>query len=510
MLKNLPVSRGVLSKDEASLILQRSLEQPEFFARTVLGVSLWSMQREILNSVLGQHNRVVVKAAHATGKTMAAAVAALTFVHLYSPSVVITTAPTMRQVSVVLWKEIHTIFRNARKPLGGRMLQTSYTLSDDTFAIGMTTDDPNKFQGVHSSNILIIADEAPGIEEEVYEAIEGIMAGGNARLLLIGNPTSLDGTFYRAFNDPSYSRLFRKFTISAFDTPNLKQGKEVIKGLVTMQWVEERKRLWGEDHPLYQIKVLGEFPGREFGDLVIPPSLIEKAREVVINPLPDDPVILGVDIGELGGDETTVALRKGSRLYWTDGWVDATLPNSTQRILDRINKYNVQEVRIDKIGVGVGVYDSLKELEREAKGRWRVVGIDVREKPVNQAKYADCRSEMWFEFREALRHDRVDLSQFFKNTRNADITIAQLMTPKYSIMPNTGLIKVESKKEMRNRKVPSPDRADAVIMAFYDVYMTKEPVLNVGTPTQLEGIMKQSAWTGWGLVDDEERPPWIR
>lgn len=500
-------SGRALSKDDAALILQRSLTNPEFFARTILGVSLWKTQSEILKATLSNHKRVAVKACHASGKSFVAAVIGMTFVHLNIPSVVVTTAPTLRQVGAVLWKEIHRIYRGARKPLGGRMLQMSYALADDTFMMGLTTDDPNKFQGFHSENILVIVDEGPGVEENVYEAIEGVMAGGNARLLLLGNPTSLEGSFYRAFNDPAYSRLFYKFTISAFDTPNVVAKKEIIPGLVTHQWVKERQAVWGVDHPLYQIKVLGEFPGREFGDLVIPPIFIERAFNVTLNPLPDDPVILGVDIGELGGDETTCALRRGQRLYWTKGWIDATLPQTVQRLLSIINEYKVNEVRIDKIGVGAGVYQMLKELENEAKGRWRVVGIDVREKPVNDAKYYDCRSEMWYEFRENLRHDRIDLSQFIKQTRDSDITIAQLTTPKFQPMPNSGLIKVESKTEMRRRGVGSPDRADAVVQAFYDSYVSKEPIVNIGSPAQIEAIMKQPKWTESG---EGGQAPWLR
>jgi hypothetical protein len=468
------------------------------------------LQRFIFNAIF-KYDRVACKACHASGKSFVAAAIVMTYVHLKIPCVVITTAPTLRQVRTILWKEIHRIFRNSRRALGGTMLQEMYSLFDDTFAIGLTTDDPDKFQGFHSENILVIADESPGIDEGVFEAIEGVMAGGQAKLLLLGNPSSLEGTFYRAFNHPAYMKLFKKYTISAFDTPNVKQKRDVIPGLITHKWVEERKRIWGPDHPLYQIKVLGEFPSREFGDLVVPPNFLDLAQNTKLPIILDDPIIYGVDVGAWGGDETAVAKRRSAKLVKVIAWNDADTPVSQHRIMKMVNedldRGNNVEIRIDSIGVGRGLYDGLKAIasERREGPSFKVIGIDVREKPVKTERYQYMRDEMWWEFREGLRHQDIDLSEFAKEY-DADITFAQLTTPKYTIMPNTGLIKVESKPDLRKRNVQSPDRADAVVQAFYDIHKSKEPVLEAGSQAQLRQLEKESKWEGLDCVGGDR--PW--
>lgn len=267
-----------LSKQDALILLEKSMENPLFFAENILNAKLWSKQRSVMKA-LWNYPRVAVKSGHAVGKSYLAAVCALTFVHTHYPSIVITTAPVARQVQHVIWKEISKLYHQARIPLGGELLSMTYRLDENAFIIGIATDDPEKIQGFHSENILVIVDEAAGIDDPIMESIESILAGGNTRLLMLGNPSRLEGHFYRAFTDKVESQIYKKFTISALETPNVVQGKVVIPGLVTREWVEQRRKIWGPDHPLYRIRVLGEFPQQQFSDLVIPPFLLDIARE---------------------------------------------------------------------------------------------------------------------------------------------------------------------------------------------------------------------------------------
>ena len=85
--------------------------------------------------------------------------------------------------------------------------------------MGISTDRGVRFQGYHG-HILVIIDEAPGVSAETWEAIEGIRAGDDVHVLALGNPTSSGGPFYEAFT--SGGRDWETFTISAFDTPNLR------------------------------------------------------------------------------------------------------------------------------------------------------------------------------------------------------------------------------------------------------------------------------------------------
>ena len=100
----------------------------------------------------------------------------------------------------VLWREIRRAYRKNEDLIAGKILRTTLELGDKHFAQGLSTDTPERFQGFHEGNILFVVDEASGVDEEIYEAIEGCMTSKRARLLLIGNPTRRSGTFYEAFH----------------------------------------------------------------------------------------------------------------------------------------------------------------------------------------------------------------------------------------------------------------------------------------------------------------------
>src|SRR5258705_6995815 len=102
------------------------------------------------------------------------------------------------QVKRVLWGEIHRLAYGSqfRYP---QLLETSLRLGPDRYAIGLSTNEGVRLQGFHGKNVLIVLDEAPGILPEIYEAIESIRAGGDVRVLALGNPVISSGPFYDAF-----------------------------------------------------------------------------------------------------------------------------------------------------------------------------------------------------------------------------------------------------------------------------------------------------------------------
>ena len=190
------------------------------FVRYDLNTHLWGKQAEILR-VLKYSKRTAVRSCNGSGKTFVAACAVIWWLmaHAHTSALVVTTAPTQRQVRDLLWREIRSIyFRNAAL-IGGTIGRTTLELGPHHYATGLSTDSPERFQGFHEKNILFVVDEASGVHEEVFEAIEGSMTSRRARLLLIGNPTSLAGTFYKAFHQ--LRTQYKTIQISAFDTPNL-------------------------------------------------------------------------------------------------------------------------------------------------------------------------------------------------------------------------------------------------------------------------------------------------
>ena len=429
-----------------------SLPSPVAFAREVLGVELWAKQVEVLNA-LAEHRRVAVKAGNGLGKGFCAAVAVLWFIHTHQDAAIaLSTAPTFRQVRHILWRQIHRLYRPAAETLGGKMLDTRWELSDDRYAMGLSADSADQFQGFHSPNVFIVVDEAEGVGDEIYEAIESVMTSADPLLLLIGNPTTMTGAFRRAFHEER--SIYCNITISALDSPNVQAGRVVIPGLTTSRWIEERQQIWGEENPVYRARVLGEFP-EQGENTLLKLSDIEMAanRPVVIAAGPNtEEVILAVDVARFGSDRSVILRRRGDCIedirvlrqmdtMQLAGWVSAA-----------IRECNPAQVYVDEIGVGAGVVDRLRELGHPVRG------VNVAHKARQDGLFVNLRAEGYWTLRQRFTSGSISIPA-------DNQLVGELSALRYGY-DSQGRIKMESKDDMRKRNLPSPDKADALMLAF--------------------------------------------
>ena len=206
---------------------------PNKFAKHVLGVEPWGKQRDILSAIA--HNRkVAVRSCNGAGKTFTAAVAVLWWLMSYDNAIVITTAPSERQVKELLWREIRQLYMPRRDTIGGKLTRTRLDFASNRYAYGFSTNTEDRFQGFHSGNILVIVDEASGVDEFIYYAISGILTTQNAKLLLIGNPHGLAGTFYDAFH--KNRKGYHTVHISAFDTPAFTEAGITAENIADLEY----------------------------------------------------------------------------------------------------------------------------------------------------------------------------------------------------------------------------------------------------------------------------------
>ena len=89
----------------------------------------------------------------------------------------LTTSSTLRQVRTQLWFEIHRLVERAKVPFPKLKTTELKFRGDDNFAMGFSTNQAENFQGFHGKQVLIIADEAPGIESGIWDAIAGNHGG---------------------------------------------------------------------------------------------------------------------------------------------------------------------------------------------------------------------------------------------------------------------------------------------------------------------------------------------
>ena len=457
-VSGLPLS----TSDDERLIMERCRRSPDVFARNILGVQLWSKQEEVLKA-LSSHQRVAVKAGNGLGKGFTAAGAVLWFLSCHAPAIVLTTAPTARQVRHVLWREIRRLHRGSAELLGGRMFSTRFEVADDRFALGLSTDEADQFQGFHSPNMLIVVDEAEGVSEGIYEAIDAVMTASNCKLLLIGNPTSDSGTFRRAFHEDR--RMYHTITISALESPNVEQQRVVIPGLTTAEWVAERAGVWGEESPMYQARVLGRFCEHP-QERLIPLSKIEQAitryakgRHAEGLEEEDDeaatvlaPTVLAVDVARFGGDQSVLLIANSNAVLEIKAYRGLDTMELTGRIVQEHRRWKPMRIVVDEIGVGAGVVDRLKELNLP------VTGINVGRPARQRQLFANLRAEGYWGLYELFNQGAIAIPN--------DPELAGQLSSLRPGQNSRGQLFIERKDEARARGLPSPDKADALMLAF--------------------------------------------
>jgi len=411
--------------------------------RNVLSQSLWWAQEEIIDSVW-RNRATAVRAGHGVGKTHAAAVAAVAFLYAFKPAKILITAPTWWQAKHVFWRAVRKIHAAATPSMGGKMHESKISLSDDWWAQARATENANFFQGVHAPNLLVVVDEAAGVSESIFEGVRTLGTGGTNKLLLIGNPTARSGSFYAAFSDPAYQHIH----ISCFEHPNVVERKESIRGAVTREWIDERRAEW-EGTPLWEARVLGEFPAQSDDQLIsLAWITAAEAREATL----EGPAAVGVDVARFGGDETAIYVMRSGAVIARRILRGRDLMETAGHVNALAQEHGVSKIAVDDTGLGGGLTDRLRELGHD------VIPINFAASPADARKYHDVPSELWGELAEGMKAGLVG-----PIPRN-DALGAQLASRRYTY--RNCRLKVESKEEMKSRGLKSPDRADALALAW--------------------------------------------
>ncbi len=474
MRREVPAQSGV----ELASRLVEELKDPVRFATTFLGHDLWEMQKRILSAV-ARFPRVAVKACHSSSKTRTAAEAVLWWITRFSDGIAVTTAPTFVQVKQILWAEIRKAVRQARIAYPRPNL-TELRFGPNNYALGLSTNQGVRFQGFHSNHLLIVIDEAVGVAGEIWEAIEGARAGGEVRILALGNPTVPSGPFYDAFTRDR--ARWATFTIDAFDTPNLAgvslerllamDERELSVAprpyLVTRRWVREKYLEWGERSPMWQARVRACFPEQSQSSL-IGLAFLERARA------PRQPSELarsdrtscektalyaGVDVAGPGEDETVVAVRDAHgeivELFASSA---ADARGQIARVLGKY-RARLEEVNVDAVGIGYHFALHLQDLG------FPVNLVNVGAPARDSEKFANLKAELYWGLR--MRFEAGEVSNL-----TDEVALSQLASLNYRHNPR-GQIVIESKEEARKRGLRSPDRAEALMLAFANL---RPPIL---------------------------------
>lgn len=446
---------------------------PDQWAREQAGVELWSKQRQIIESVR-DNPRTAVASCHEIGKSFTAAVTVCWWLasHKAGEAFVVTSAPTAPQVKAVLWREINRIHKRGNLP--GRTNLTEWYIGSELVAFGRKPSDHNMhaFQGQHARYFLVVLDEACGIPQSLWDAASTLTANEHSRTLAIGNPDEPVGPFATVCKPGSGWNVMN---IGYADTPNFtgeKVAQAVADSLIHPSWVEDRRRVWGENSALFQSKCCGQFP--TVGDpwQVIPHLWASQCRHLDF-PSGNFPIEAGIDVGA-GNDRTVITIREHNKIKDIVWFINPDPVQTVPLLANVLREHNVSCVKVDSIGVGWGIYGSLRSLSSMdnptstiTTHSANVVPINVSLSPTagNEHRFLNRRAQMWFDVgRENSRLKTWDFSGLPEEM--VDTLIHELTMPRYEIMDTHGKVKVESKDKIRERLHASPDVAESVLLAF--------------------------------------------
>jgi hypothetical protein len=162
--------------------------------------------------------------------------------------------------------------------------------------------------------------------------------------------------------------------------------------------------------------------------------------------------LIGCDPAEYGADRTAIAFRHGRTCYRIE-YHEKKGPMEVAGIMAQYWKdMQPDAIFVDKIGIGSGIVDRLKELGVP------VIGVNSAARADDAERYANKRAEIWYRLKEWIEDGPNRLP-------NDVALIADLSAPSYKTASN-GARLIESKDDMKKRQMRSPDGADALAMTF--------------------------------------------
>jgi len=166
---------------------------------------------------------------------------------------------------------------------------------------------------------------------------------------------------------------------------------------------------------------------------------------------------IGVDVARFGDDRTIITPRKGFKCYEQYSFTKLrTFEVADRAIEQETNLKEYATFKVDDTGVGGGVTD---ELFNRAKN---VIAVNNGQKAKDPDKYPNAISEMWFEFASII--DQIELP-------NDPELLKELCGREYKF-DKQGRRMVESKDDFKKRYGKSPDKADSLLLAFYEYYVS--------------------------------------
>lgn len=464
-----------LERDTATLITQWKENIPLYFKEQLqLKYPIWQLQKDVIDAIpraIKERKPIYIGTGHSLGKDFLFGCLSNWFLDTHVPSKVIETGPTDRQVKHIMWVE--TLSRYNDKLIKyGKASKNPYIeiQKENWFLMGFTTKESagtggGKFQGIRSAfNQCILVTEAQAVEDNIYDQIDGVATAENVLIMFGGNPTRTDGRFAKGLRDKKNNIVFN---FSCLESPNYKARSVIIPGLVTYEWVEDKRKRWGESDPRWISRVLGQIPGTSLNQTFsIEIMDMMKARHGFLARFSFNRGVAVDSAGE-GMDDNVFMAGSGGEI--TDVYTTATIAPSVAAVkaVEMCKAIDGYFIIVDCDGVGIGVYQELAKFSESYLAGIKIIkfhgsstaleeletGSTIRQE--KKRIYANKRAEAAFVAKErALRgHAAVNEKDSY--------LCAELEADEW-FENKSGQIQLIDKKDIKDKLEPprSPGRAD--------------------------------------------------
>lgn len=432
-------------------------------------------------------SKVSVRTCNGAGKTtMIIPTAVLGFMAFYPRAKVVITSGVERQVRAQVFPALNAC---QRRLAGWEFHDTMITAPNGSVAIGFATNAGGRFEGWHGNKdplydlfrhdgpLLIVVDEAKSILQQIFDAIDRCTYQA---MLWCSSCGGSSGEFYNSH--AKNARFFATHQIAARHCPHVDHAKNA-------ELIHKR----GREDRLVRSKVDAEFMGGVEGACIqrqwvercisTPPSFVPGPRRYFCD-------------FAAGGDENVIAEAFGNRVRIVAAWRERDTMRACGQFIDHFRKLNLGQEAVarmvsgDEGGLGKTMLDRMRELgwvlQRENNG------APARSTKQGQKTYKNRGAEMWWQASDAFRLGRVILDGA------DDQTIAQL-TERMGFTPSDGVLEVESKEDMRERGLDSPDRADAIVGVLQEP-LAVDPIPFMGSPMDTDRFDAMLASLGSGVT----------
>jgi ribosomal protein S27AE len=229
-----------------------------------------------------------------------------------------------------------------------------------------------------------------------------------------------------------------------------------LQYLISRQWVVDAYNDFGFENQYFQSRVLGEFPSQS-EDSLLSLTWLEQAKTRPIDKIQEAvragllKVRAGIDVAGPGEAETVLVIKAGPAVLEQCAWPHA---DPRGEVVGKLMPYRgvLENVNVDSAGMGYYFARHLEDLG------FPVTDVNVGEASSDSEKYVNLKAELYWALH--MRAKAGDLAGIVDDT-----TIGQLAGIRWK-QNARGQIEIESKDAARKRGVKSPDRAEAVMLAY--------------------------------------------